>query len=250
MQREALHPRARQPRRRRAGLGRRGRAHRRAGARDAGRPTRRPAVTVLRSLLQRAAVLGTGLAVLAVAALPDPSRPVLVAAALAAGACVVAAVIRRPLAGTVALAATTVTVLLAGALDASDGAAGPGRAGRRPADGAAVRARPPPRRPGRPGGAVTVTRSRVAAAAGAGPGRDDRWRNRRRHGCPGRRTLGSVGPRRSDCRGGRPRGRRERAPHRTPARVRRSLSRGPPAGPLEMSDSPLDRGRASQRSGR
>ncbi len=76
-------------------------------------------MTVLRSLLQRAAVLGTGLAVLAVALLPDPSRPVLVAAVLALAACVVAAAIRRPLAGTVALAATTVTVLLAGALDAS-----------------------------------------------------------------------------------------------------------------------------------
>jgi hypothetical protein len=76
-------------------------------------------VTVLRTLLQRAAVIGTGLAVLAVAALPDPSRPALVAAALALSACVAAAAIRRPLAGTVALAATTVTVLLAGALDAS-----------------------------------------------------------------------------------------------------------------------------------
>ena len=76
-------------------------------------------MTVLRTLLQRAAVLGTGLAVLAVAALPDPSRPVLVAASLALAACVAAAAIRRPLAGTVALAATTVTVLLAGALDAS-----------------------------------------------------------------------------------------------------------------------------------
>ena len=76
-------------------------------------------MTVLRSLLQRAAVLGTGLAVLAVALLPDPSRPVLVAAALALAACVVAAAIRSPLAGFVALAATTVTVLLAGALDAS-----------------------------------------------------------------------------------------------------------------------------------
>ena len=53
------------------------------------------------------------------AALPDPSRPVLVAAALALAACVVAATIRRPLAGTVALAATTLTVLLAGALDTS-----------------------------------------------------------------------------------------------------------------------------------
>jgi hypothetical protein len=76
-------------------------------------------VTVLRTLLQRAAVLGTGLAVLAVAVLPDPSRPVLVAAGLALAACVAAAAIRRPLAGTAALAATTVTVLLAGALDAS-----------------------------------------------------------------------------------------------------------------------------------
>jgi hypothetical protein len=76
-------------------------------------------VTAFRTLLQRAAVLGTGLAVLAVAVLPDPSRPVLVAAGLALAACVAAAAIRRPLAGTVALAATTVTVLLAGALDAS-----------------------------------------------------------------------------------------------------------------------------------
>ena len=76
-------------------------------------------MTVLRTLLQRAAVVGAGLAVLAVAALPDPSRPVLVAASLALAACVAAAAIRRPLAGTVALAATTVTVLLAGALDAS-----------------------------------------------------------------------------------------------------------------------------------
>jgi hypothetical protein len=76
-------------------------------------------VTVLRTVLQRAAVLGTGLAVLAVAVPPDPSRPVLVAASLALAACVAAAAIRRPLAGTVALAATTVTVLLAGALDAS-----------------------------------------------------------------------------------------------------------------------------------
>jgi len=76
-------------------------------------------VTVLRTLLQRAAVVGAGLAVLAVAALPDPSRPVLVAASLALAACVAEAAIRRPLAGTVALAATTVTVLLAGALDAS-----------------------------------------------------------------------------------------------------------------------------------
>ena len=65
------------------------------------------------------AVVGTGSAVIAVTALPDPSRPVLVTAGLAIAACVVAAVLRRRLAGTVAVLATTVTVLLAGALDAS-----------------------------------------------------------------------------------------------------------------------------------
>jgi hypothetical protein len=76
-------------------------------------------MTALRTLGQQAAVLGTGAAVLAVAVLPDPSRPVLVAAALALAACAAAAAIRRPMAGTAALAAATVTVLLAGALDAS-----------------------------------------------------------------------------------------------------------------------------------
>ena len=56
----------------------------------------------------RLAVVAAGSTVIAVAALPEPSRPVLVAAGL-----------RRRLAGTVAVLAVTVTVLLAGALDAS-----------------------------------------------------------------------------------------------------------------------------------
>jgi hypothetical protein len=76
-------------------------------------------VTVLRDLLQRAAVLGAGLAVLAVAALPDPSRPVLVAAGLALLGCVAAAATRWQPAGTAALGAATLTVLLAAALDPS-----------------------------------------------------------------------------------------------------------------------------------
>jgi hypothetical protein len=74
---------------------------------------------VVRGLLQRAAVLGTGLAVVAVAALPDPSRAVLVVAGFALAACVAAAATRRQVAGTLALAGATLTVLLAGALDTS-----------------------------------------------------------------------------------------------------------------------------------
>lgn len=68
---------------------------------------------------RRLAVVGAGVAVIAITALPDPSRPVLVAAGLAIAACLVAAALRRRLAGTVAVLAITLTVLLAGALDAS-----------------------------------------------------------------------------------------------------------------------------------
>ena len=107
-----------------ARLGRRGRAHRRAAARDAGRPSGGPAVTVAAGSppAARRAVLGTGLArrsrwprcrtragrcwSLAALAAASPRR----------GGCrsgVAAGRHRRP------LLATTVTVLLAGALDAS-----------------------------------------------------------------------------------------------------------------------------------
>lgn len=68
---------------------------------------------------RRLAVVGAGSAVIAITALPDPSRPVLVAAGLAIIACVLAAALCRRLAGTVAVIATTLTVLLAGALDPS-----------------------------------------------------------------------------------------------------------------------------------
>lgn len=64
-------------------------------------------------------VLAAGAAVL-VAALPEPTRPVVVVAVVAVVAAAMAAVSGRRLAGTVALALVTLAVLLASALDASD----------------------------------------------------------------------------------------------------------------------------------
>ncbi len=74
---------------------------------------------VLTTLLWRAMVVLTGGGALVVAILPDPRRPVLTAAGLAAAACLVAAVGRWRLAGTSAVGLVTTTALLAGALDAS-----------------------------------------------------------------------------------------------------------------------------------
>ncbi len=157
-------------------------------------------------------MLGTGLAVLGGGRAAGPEPAGAGRGRLALAACVAAAAIRRPLAGTVALAATTVTVLLAGALDASS--VRPAQvvlaAGLLMALLAALAAAEEARAAG---GAVTVTRSRGRSGWRRSWLATDGRRNRRRHGCPGRRTLGSVGPRRSDCRGGRPRGRCERAPH-------------------------------------
>ena len=67
----------------------------------------------------RVLVLVSGTACAAVALPPDPSRPVLVAAGAAGTACLVAAVGRWRLAGTLAVTLVTATVLLADVLDSS-----------------------------------------------------------------------------------------------------------------------------------
>ena len=133
------------------------------------------------------------------------------------------------------------------------GAAGPGRAGRRPADGRCCPRSPRAEETRAAGGAVTVTAAAVAArlaapvlvalAAGAIVAVTGR---------PGRRTLGSVGPRRSRGRRGRPRGRRERRTATVAAGESKEIviARPDRRGRWMMPDSPLDRGRASQRSGR
>jgi hypothetical protein len=74
-------------------------------------------VTALR---WRVLVVLSGAACLVVTVLPDPSRPVLTIAGLAAAATATAAASRWQLAGTLALALTAGTVLLAAVLDASD----------------------------------------------------------------------------------------------------------------------------------
>ena len=73
----------------------------------------------LRDAARRVAVVVTGSAVVAVSAVPDPSRPVLVLAGLTVLACLAAAATRFRLLGTLAVVSATVTVLLAGSLDAS-----------------------------------------------------------------------------------------------------------------------------------
>ncbi len=75
---------------------------------------------VLRDLAGRAAVVLAVAACVAVAVLPDPPRPVLTAAGTAVALAVAAAVTRSRLVGTVAVLATTTTVLLTAALDDSD----------------------------------------------------------------------------------------------------------------------------------
>lgn len=72
-----------------------------------------------RALAARAAVLTSGVLVAAVAAPPDPGRPVLVLAALTVAASVAAALLRWRLPGTVAVLTGTLTALLAGTLDSS-----------------------------------------------------------------------------------------------------------------------------------
>lgn len=74
------------------------------------RPPSRPEVA------WRSAVLATGAGALLVATVPDPSRPVLVAAAVAVAACLAAAVSGRRPAGTIAVGAVAAAVLLAQAL--------------------------------------------------------------------------------------------------------------------------------------
>lgn len=80
----------------------------------------RPLSARLTPWLWRATVALTALACVLVTVLPDPHRATLSAAVLAVAAAAAAAVTRWQLAGTLALAQTTVTVLLAAALDASD----------------------------------------------------------------------------------------------------------------------------------
>ena len=75
---------------------------------------------VLRDLAGRGAVVLAVAACVAVAVLPDPPRPVLTAAGTAVALAVAAAVTRSRLVGTVAVLATTTTVLLTAALDDSD----------------------------------------------------------------------------------------------------------------------------------
>lgn len=67
----------------------------------------------------RLLVLASGTATVALTALPDPTRPVLAAAGLALFGCVAAAVLRMRIVGSLAVAAVTVSVLLAGILDRS-----------------------------------------------------------------------------------------------------------------------------------
>jgi hypothetical protein len=74
---------------------------------------------VLPDLARRAAVLGSGAAVAALAALPDPSRPVLLLAGITVAASVAAATLPARVLGTLAVLSATATALLAGALDAS-----------------------------------------------------------------------------------------------------------------------------------
>lgn len=70
--------------------------------------------------LARALVVLTGSACVLVSVLPDPARPVLVGAGLAVTAAVAAAATAWRGLGSLALALTTLAVLLASALDASD----------------------------------------------------------------------------------------------------------------------------------
>jgi hypothetical protein len=72
------------------------------------------------ALLWRALVVLSAASCLLLSVLPEPSRPVLSSAAVALAAAVLAAVTRWQLAGTLVLGATTLTVLLAAVLDASD----------------------------------------------------------------------------------------------------------------------------------
>jgi hypothetical protein len=74
---------------------------------------------LVRDLGRGGAVVGLGVAVAVVSAVPDPSRPVLVLAVLTLAACLAAAALRWRSAGTLAVLAATLTPLLAGALDAS-----------------------------------------------------------------------------------------------------------------------------------
>ena len=75
--------------------------------------------SLLADLARRTAVVLLAVAVPVVAALPDPARPVLVLGGLTIAAGVVAAVTVWRWAGTCTVMAATLTVLLAGALDAS-----------------------------------------------------------------------------------------------------------------------------------
>lgn len=80
----------------------------------------RPPAGLAVTLLDRVLVVLTTAGVLLASVVPDPSRPVLVAAGLAIGAAAAAAATAWRLAGTTALGLATLTALLAGALDASD----------------------------------------------------------------------------------------------------------------------------------
>lgn len=84
------------------------------------RQVTRPRLSRPAAPLARALVVLTGSACVLVAVLPDPARPVLVAAGLAVAATLAAGATAWRLLGSVALALTTVAVLLASALDASD----------------------------------------------------------------------------------------------------------------------------------
>jgi hypothetical protein len=74
---------------------------------------------LLGDLARRTAVVAAGVAVVAVAAVPDPSRPVLVLAGITVAASVAAAALPMRLLGTLVVLSATLTALLAGALDAS-----------------------------------------------------------------------------------------------------------------------------------
>ncbi len=163
---------------------------------------------VMAALGWRAAAVVAVAATVAVAALPDPRRPVLTAAATTVLVALAAVITRSRLLGTLTLASTAATVLLAAALDAST---------TRPAQvvaagvlllaamGALEHAEAGYRRRHRPAG-----HARPAARAGRAGGRG--ILSGRRHSGPGRRTLGRTGPRWAGYRGRCPAGHHPGAP--------------------------------------
>ncbi|HET9946249.1 MAG TPA: hypothetical protein VFR56_11395 [Actinomycetes bacterium] len=82
--------------------------------------SRLPSRAVVRDVVDRVTLVVTVAAGVAVAAVPDLRRPVLTAGGAAVALAVAAAVTRLRALGTLAVALTTLSVLLAAALDASD----------------------------------------------------------------------------------------------------------------------------------